>query len=151
MSETFTTMHHVLMDIADYFRERCRNAAPGSTEEKRFYVYLSAINDADRMLKGQELRLLTLDEVKAIGTQNFNQMRDENTRLIWIEEENALNIAEPTYYDFRLEDSEEEPISFYYVGTDFFDRYDQNAYGKTWRCWSAKPTEEQRESVKWAG
>ena len=22
-------------------------------------------------------------------------------------------------------------------------------YGKTWRCWTAKPTEEQREAVKW--
>lgn len=24
-------------------------------------------------------------------------------------------------------------------------------YGKTWRCWSSKPTEEQREAVKWDG
>ena len=22
-------------------------------------------------------------------------------------------------------------------------------YGKTWRCWTARPTEEQREAVKW--
>lgn len=22
-------------------------------------------------------------------------------------------------------------------------------YGKTWRCWSAKPTEEQREATPW--
>ena len=22
-------------------------------------------------------------------------------------------------------------------------------YGKTWRCWSARPTDEQREAVKW--
>lgn len=56
MSETFTTMHHVLMDIADYFRERRRNAAPGSAEEKRFGVYVSVITDADRILKEQEPR-----------------------------------------------------------------------------------------------
>lgn len=24
------------------------------------------------------------------------------------------------------------------------------AYGKTWRCWSARPTDEQREDVPWA-
>ena len=102
-------------------------------------------------LKDDEPRVLTLDEVKAIGTQNFNQMRDENTRLVWVEEESALNIAKPTYYDLGLENSEEEPIYLYYVGTDFFDRCDPNTYGKDWRCWSAKPTEEQRESVKWAG
>lgn len=23
------------------------------------------------------------------------------------------------------------------------------AYGKTWRCWSARPTDEQRKAVKW--
>lgn len=102
-------------------------------------------------LKNDEPRVLTLDEVKAIGTQNFNQMRDENTRLVWVEEESALNIAKPTYYDLGLEDNEEEPIYLYYVGTDFFDRCDPSTYSKDWRCWSAKPTEEQRESVKWAG
>ena len=102
-------------------------------------------------LKDNEPRVLTLDEVKAIGTQNFNQMRDENKRLIWIEEESALNMAKPTYYDFGLEDSEEEPIYLYYVGTEFFDRCDPSTYDKNWRCWSAKPTEEQRENVKWAG
>jgi len=23
------------------------------------------------------------------------------------------------------------------------------AYGKTWRCWTARPTDEQRKAVKW--
>lgn len=109
------------------------------------------IDDALVLLKEQGPRMLTLEEVKAIGTQNFNQIRDENTRFIWSEEEYALNIVKPTYYDFGLEDSKEEPIYLYYIGTDFFNRFNQNTYGKTWRCWSAKPTEEQRESVKWAG
>ena len=26
---------------------------------------------------------------------------------------------------------------------------DLEFYGKTWRCWSARPTDEQREAVKW--
>lgn len=110
-----------------------------------------ALTKAIEALTEQEPRVLTLDEVKAIGTQNFNQIQDENTRFIWSEEEYALNIVKPTYYDFGLEDSKEEPIYFYYIGTDFFNHFNQNTYGKTWRCWSAKPTEEQRESVKWAG
>lgn len=104
-------------------------------------------------LKDNEPRVLTLDEVMAISTQNFNQMRNENTRLIWSEERNAntLNIAKPTYYDFELEDSEEKPIILNYIGTDFFDNFNPSTYGKDWRCWSAKPTKEQMESVKWAG
>ena len=27
--------------------------------------------------------------------------------------------------------------------------YGDDAYGKRWRCWSAKPTDEQREAVAW--
>lgn len=26
---------------------------------------------------------------------------------------------------------------------------DSENYGKTWRCWTAKPTDEQRKAVKW--
>lgn len=29
--------------------------------------------------------------------------------------------------------------------------YKLDDYGKTWRCWTSKPTDEQREAVKWDG
>ena len=111
--------------------------------------YRDILSDALALLKVQEPRVLTLEEVKTIGAQNYNQVRDENIRLIWSEERNDLNIAKPTYNDFILEDNEEEPIYLYYVGTDFFDRFDQSTYGKNWRCWSSRPTDEQREAVPW--
>lgn len=104
---------------------------------------------AVKALEEQEPRVLTLDEVKTIGVQNANQRRDRDIKLIWSEERNALNITMPTYYDFGLDDGEEEPIVLNYVGTDFFDSFDQNTYGKTWRCWSAKPTDEQMEGTPW--
>lgn len=110
---------------------------------------IQLIANAIALLKEQDPRVLELDEVKAIGTQNNDQIQDENTRFIWSEEEYALHIAKPTYYDFGLEDSEEEPIYLYYIGTDFFNHFDQNTYGKTWRCWSSRPTDEQREAVPW--
>lgn len=28
-------------------------------------------------------------------------------------------------------------------------QYGDNGYGKKWRCWTAKPTDEQRRDVKW--
>lgn len=143
-----------LDDVGKYFRRLCHEEADTETYAK-YYSMMSIVSQAsnliEELMEKQEPRVLTLDEVKAIGTQNFNQMRDENTRLVWVEEESALNIAKPTYYDLGLEDNEEEPIYLYYVGTDFFDRCDTSTYGKDWRCWSTKPTEEQRESVKWAG
>jgi len=27
--------------------------------------------------------------------------------------------------------------------------FERTEYGKSWRCWTARPTEEQREAVKW--
>ena len=51
---TNTDLHHVLIDIADYFRECRKNAAQGSSAEVRFDVYVSAILDADKLLKGPE-------------------------------------------------------------------------------------------------
>lgn len=27
--------------------------------------------------------------------------------------------------------------------------YNRKEYGKTWRCWTARPTDEQRKAVKW--
>jgi len=29
--------------------------------------------------------------------------------------------------------------------------YGDDAYGKRWRCWTSRPTDEQREAVKWDG
>jgi len=110
---------------------------------------IEAFDLAVKALEEQEPRVLTLDEVKTIGAQNY-QSRQENIRLIWSEERNDLNIAKPTYYDFfELEDGEEEQIILNYVGTDFFDTFDQNTYGKNWRCWSARPSDTQRMAVKW--
>lgn len=144
-----------LDDVGKYFRRLYREAADPETYAK-YYSMMSVVSQAsnliEELMEKQEPRVLTLDEVKTIGTQNYNQMQDENTRLIWIEERNAnaLRITKPTYYDF-FEEEDEEPIIINYIGTDFYDHFKQNTYGKHWRCWSEKPTEEQRESVKWAG
>lgn len=29
--------------------------------------------------------------------------------------------------------------------------YNANEYGKTWRCWTSRPTDEQREKTPWEG
>lgn len=32
-----------------------------------------------------------------------------------------------------------------------YPKYMPEDYGKTWRCWSAKPTEEERKEAEWDG
>lgn len=36
-----------------------------------------------------------------------------------------------------------------FVGTDSLVWYDKVDYGKTWRCWAEKPTEEERKAAEW--
>ena len=65
----------------------------------------------------------------------------------WFEEvyENgtyALEIVEitkgtgPNYYSYS-------------IGSENADLHDGQLYGKTWRCWAEKPTEEERTAAEW--
>lgn len=37
----------------------------------------------------------------------------------------------------------------YSIGSENADIYDGQLYGKTWRCWAEKPTEEERKAAEW--
>lgn len=89
------------------------------------------------LLRVQEARVMTLDEVKNHNNQDG---------CVWFEQ--------PTYNAVaafvRKEEFEIEVISPYILGDPINHGYwmDSN-YGKTWRCWTSRPTEDQREAVKW--
>lgn len=69
--------------------------------------------DAIELLKEQEPRVLTWDEVK-------------QAEVCWMEQRGYEPYAELDAADWNPE-----------------------CYGKAIRCWSAKPTKEQREEMKW--
>lgn len=88
------------------------------------------------LFKVQEPRVLTLDEVKRLQS-----IRDG---AIWLEIfGNGLFPALPEFSNKSLT---------FFVAIPF-DGYrsvfENDWYGKTWRCWSAKPTDEQREATPW--
>ena len=91
------------------------------------------VRDALELLKEQEPRVMTLEEVKAFGWD-----------YCYLEEA-------------RLPDKEYLSACGYYALTCITwpritlmrMRYGDDSYGKKWRCWSAKPTDEQRQAVKW--
>lgn len=76
--------------------------------------------DALALLKEQESRVLDIDELK-------------NFEVVWFEARNHL------YIEPMLTRSK----NFADASTDWF------RYGKEWRCWTSKPTIDQREAVKW--
>ena len=91
------------------------------------------ITDAIALLKEQEARLMTLNEVKAF---DWDYCYLEEERLPWEE------------YRIVCGNYALTCITWVYVASMRI-QYGDNSYGKKWRCWSAKPTEEQRQKVKW--
>lgn len=98
---------------------------------------LELINYQDQhieaFLRDQEPRLLKLEEVKAFGWD-----------YCYLEEE-------------RLPGKEYRAVCGNYALTcitwpcvaSMRIQHGDNSYGRKWRCWTAKPTEEQRKAVKW--
>lgn len=92
-------------------------------------------NDALELLKEQESRVLTLSEI------NKNS-------FVWYENKKCLRLFPAlvvdcqciTRHKFIVEDV------FFDVGTYMPEDVH---YGKSWRCWNYKPTDEQRKAVKW--
>lgn len=91
------------------------------------------MEDALAMLKEQEPRVLTLEDVKAF---DWDYCYLEEERLPGKEYravcgDYALTcITWPCVTSMRIQHGDE-------------------SYGREWRCWSAKPTDEQRKAVKW--
>ena len=88
------------------------------------YAAYSALHDEisllDDLLKEQEPRVLTLDEADA-------------AEVVWFEARNHIFIEPMLTRGQRLADEAE----------DWFQ------YGRDWRCWSARPSDKQREEAPW--
>ena len=95
-------------------------------------LYADYVFDALKMLKEQEPRVLTLDEVRY------------EYEVVWLE----TKYLQPTVCLVDNGESDADWICFAF-GVD--DSYPMSWHlcGKSWRCWSSKPTEEQREAVPW--
>lgn len=92
--------------------------------------------EAHSLLKKQEPRVLTLNEVE-----------DKLDDIVWIEEpvcENlSANFAIIAAYSRKL-----NKVRAYFFNTSEKE-FEYGEYNKTWRCWSQRPFDEQREAVGW--
>ena len=87
--------------------------------------------NALKLLETQQARVMTLEEVKALAEDD----------LVWYEHVgiNRLGPRVVYYTDYSR-----------IVFTDGSEwHFELDAYGKLWRCWTARPTPEQREAMKW--
>lgn len=95
--------------------------------------HISDIDNALELLKEREPRVLTLDEV--LERQPFH---------LWVEEIGM----EPQVFPVALVEDIYQDAKFNWA-VDKATLLNDEDYGKCWRFWSAKPTDEQRMAVKW--
>jgi len=89
--------------------------------------------DALALLKAQEPRVMTVEEVKAFEWDYcyLEQERQPGKEYRMIMGDYALTcITWPCITSMRIE-------------------YGDSSYGVKWRCWTSRPTDEQREAVPW--
>ena len=97
-------------------------------------------------------RVLTISEVKHIGVDNLVSLKNDGLTVLWLEEfgkQFPLHVVILKWDEDDWDGNDNEQTDVYYFGTDEFDHFALSQYGKTWRCWTDKPTESQREAVSW--
>lgn len=90
----------------------------------------------EHLLAKQEPRVLTLEELRTYPKEKF---------LVWLERTYAEG-AETGLVPCEITGVGTKGISHYFGSNDFAS-YNHKCYG--WRCWTSRPTDEQREAVKW--
>lgn len=93
------------------------------------------LNGAAELLKAEVPRVLSLEELMGFDGAflvEYNKSflsRDPSWQMLHFMDDKWVHIWRPR----------------------FVEHYSKEQYGKTWRCWSRRPTEEQMEATPWPG
>ena len=94
------------------------------------------------LLKEQEPRVLTLEEVIDHYSLPPVFVDDLNAQ------EDYMQDITPLYFDFPSDDSWAVHWRGYQSIRKYIDDW-KASYGQKWRCWTSRPTDDQRKAVKW--
>lgn len=118
----------------------CRECnATGPTEKTPVEAFSAALHRAE-----PEMRPLTLEEVLEL-------VKDEDS-IVYIESRRfgGYGWYQPCAIIFdNSAEGQKNEIYFYEPGNDIPEFWPEAEYGKSWRCWSRKPTPEQMAAEKW--
>ena len=116
-----------------HFSDTMKEYGWDEEDKQRAIKYHEQWKKAKALLKEQEARLMTLDEVKAFDWDYCYLEEERLPGKVYraVCGEYALTcITWPCVSSMRIQ-------------------HGDDSYGKKWRCWSSKPTDEQRQAVKW--
>ena len=144
-----TNVLKILPDVSEMLYQMYKDETDRESISVRYDQFL-AVDDAIELLKEQQPRVLTYDEMKTmIG------------KPVYVEE--PKRNADPHCYWGIVVEGEEPPKEGGYNypgGVDFnvevgLDTYDGDLYmvdiGCGWRAWTAEPTDDQRMDTPWEG
>lgn len=113
--------------------DKCEQCPYFSGCETEYGAFVELAHDALALLKAQEMRVMTLEEVNAL---DWDYCYLEQERLPGKEYRGMLGkyimtcVTWPSITAAKIS-------------------YSAENYGRTWRCWTSRPTDEQREAVPW--
>lgn len=106
-------------------------------EERHAYYITEALNMAIEALKAQESRVMTLEEMQEITEHDFIWIEGRKDEIIY-----CLEVVQVCKSNERTDEiALNAPTSIIFI--------DMDQYKARWRCWTARPTEEQREAATW--
>ena len=117
--------------------EKCPDECP--YRKDICYGTVGLMADALSLLKEQEPRVMTLEEIE-----------DALDNVVWLDIPGAENLAD----GFSLIMAYSRKNGFVLLDSPFGDnpsqeRFEYTDYNKTWRCWTSRPTDEQRKATPW--
>lgn len=98
----------------------------------------------------QTARVLTLEAAQTARVMTLEEVENALDTVVWVEEPEFENFAD--HYALVMAYGHKEGFVRVYFG--FADMpvtcgYKYDNYGKKWRCWTQRPTDEQRKAVRW--
>lgn len=100
----------------------------------RFYAYI--MRKAHEMLKAQEPRVLTLEELRGVG----RVWKNSAPPFLWLDKNRSIYNSIGFWCPWR---------DIYEMIHGRHDKYTDENYGSEWRCWNLQPTVEQTRDTPW--
>ena len=117
----------------------CAYDCPYSCKE---YIYEDCrdvlMANAIALLKAQEPRVMTLEEI----------IERKDSDAVWVEHMDGKMIVQPAVLLPSFLDTDKDCIHFA-SSWRTCGSYSRRSYGTKWRCWTSRPTAEQREATPW--
>jgi len=125
-----------LKELQSHFRSM---AGISSSKQGRASYIARTIGDAIALLKAQEPRVMTLEDLWSL---KFND-------TVILEQKIPSLLIPAIVRDNIKHDDALEVLQVVTASTNGTANADYEYYGKTWRCWTSRPSDGQRKEIPW--